>query len=248
MLTQKVVLLRHGRRADKEGQPWDGQLSRPWDPPLSSQGQAEATSVRALLRNCLGDKFQIHSSPFLRCLQTAYIVAGNTTQNLTVNLSLSEVYDYFNAVRFVDSPDIFDGSNYVNMGNWFWRFKYGVCDRNGRQTFHLGGQTDLRQQMLKYMQTEIHVPKTVGEFPDYDTKLFPLPGLFCLPRYVATFHQITKDATRDHVIVTHMSGVTSVINSIFGWVKSYVPPASPVILERTLVPGGKPGPWKLVIV
>ena len=100
---QFLVVMRHGLRQDEVQSDWSSTSSRPWDPPLSSDGlEMVSRTLHALGPRTLFDPFKtslivllifcfskaraaaveltpigiqkIVSSPFLRCYQTAKIV------------------------------------------------------------------------------------------------------------------------------------------------------------------------------
>lgn len=93
----RIVVVRHASRQDKLDPEWPNYSPTPYDPPLSTDGFAQADSagakIAALLNHLdaiksasqcpagtLGARFQesnvvIHSSPFLRCVQTAQYIA-----------------------------------------------------------------------------------------------------------------------------------------------------------------------------
>ena len=70
--------MRHGTRVDEENPGWKDGAARPYDPPITAQGRAEARQTGLMLRHIAAREGTIHSivaSPFLRCLQTATEVA-----------------------------------------------------------------------------------------------------------------------------------------------------------------------------
>ena len=74
----KVWVMRHGTRVDEENPGWKDGAARPYDPPITAQGRAEARQTGLMLRHIAAREGTIHSivaSPFLRCLQTATEVA-----------------------------------------------------------------------------------------------------------------------------------------------------------------------------
>lgn len=79
-----LCLARHGARLDyalkAEGSNWCETAERPWDPPLTEQGQAQGTLLGEGIRNHmerLGRRpvSRIITSPLLRCVQTASAAA-----------------------------------------------------------------------------------------------------------------------------------------------------------------------------
>ncbi|OAY66256.1 hypothetical protein ACMD2_16654 [Ananas comosus] len=72
---QRVLVMRHGDRADHAEPMWVLRAARPWDPPLTEAGRIRAWTVGKRIR-CLQTAAaaavdRVLVSPFLRCLQTA---------------------------------------------------------------------------------------------------------------------------------------------------------------------------------
>lgn len=82
-------LLRHGNREDLVHLDWAGSTARPLDPPLSADGveQARRTGAR------LGSEGIAHifTSPYVRCAQTAKIVAERITAPIGIEPGLGEL-------------------------------------------------------------------------------------------------------------------------------------------------------------
>lgn len=83
-----VVLLRHGQREDYvahvrgQGADWVATSPRPWDPHLAPEGFTQATSaaerMRTELRKLdLPTPSRIYTSPLVRCVETAGVVANH---------------------------------------------------------------------------------------------------------------------------------------------------------------------------
>ncbi|KAF1911129.1 hypothetical protein BDU57DRAFT_552358 [Ampelomyces quisqualis] len=85
-----VVIARHGARLDAADKTWHLTSPTPYDPPLTyggwSQGKALGLRIAALLhqrdtqRPTKKRKIVIHSSPYLRCVQTSAAVAAGIAQ------------------------------------------------------------------------------------------------------------------------------------------------------------------------
>ena len=99
-----VIILRHGERADFEHSGawsqawWDAHIDqRPWDPPLTSAGQAQAIDAGTLINSRLRES-RVHArdvlvftSPFKRCVQTAVGAASQLgTRQVLIDRALSE--------------------------------------------------------------------------------------------------------------------------------------------------------------
>lgn len=95
MSPKAIILMRHAERLDRaleaKGEDWISTADRPQDPPLSSAGCQQAHYMGQYLR-----KYPIHKilcSPFIRCVQTADIVAeelGLTENSICVETGLIE--------------------------------------------------------------------------------------------------------------------------------------------------------------
>ncbi len=243
---QRVIVMRHSRRADKDGENWDQMSVRTWDPPLSRMGRNLADSQALKISDIVRDVEMIISSPFLRCLQTAHsirIATRATSECLTVDLGLSELYDYMNSIRYVDSPDICQEGCYRNMSCWFFKFKRRMLV-SSIPVNRLCGSTTILQQLQKYVGNDYEDVKVVGKFPSFERYL-TLP--FINSRYYDSFQNATSRCDGNMIFVTHMSGVTSIINSLFGRIKYYVRPCDYFVIDRHRdSANGLWGKWKLV--
>ncbi len=103
-MSTKAVIVRHGQRLDKVDPQWADSAPVPYDPPLSDYGARQAErSGNALNRVLKSDEAVIiHSSPFLRCVQTAFHMASHLRTKTPVIIRLDAVFsewlcpDYFN--------------------------------------------------------------------------------------------------------------------------------------------------------
>ncbi|ODV92375.1 hypothetical protein CANCADRAFT_963 [Tortispora caseinolytica NRRL Y-17796] len=101
-MVKAVFISRHCSRIDAEDPTWKETAVTPYNPPLSARGFNEAKElgirVKQAMHDCGGSKLSIHSSPFLRCIQTASEIA-KTVDNveLSIDCSLGEwiTSDYF---------------------------------------------------------------------------------------------------------------------------------------------------------
>lgn len=96
-----VWIVRHGSRKDFEDPEWHRTAARPYDPPLSEEGrrQAQETGRRLVRENIT----HIWSSPFLRCVQTAQLIAEEIDGSFKLEEGLSE---WLNPDWFSYRPDI----------------------------------------------------------------------------------------------------------------------------------------------
>ena len=121
--SETLIIMRHGFRADTAGQPWKHQVTRPWDPPLATEGWKEAWRTGLSLSKFIEKPDIVITSPYTRCLQTASAVVKAFRleyDRLAIDKGLSESYDWYNAVRYVASDDISRRGHYKNMGEWFY--------------------------------------------------------------------------------------------------------------------------------
>lgn len=108
----KVVLIRHGERADKVPQdPWNlKRLPRPRDPPLTSCGHGQARMAASSLFDDGYDQHSptvIYCSPMTRCLHTAAPIAASLNVPIHVVYALAKPCKYFRVMhRARMIPDI----------------------------------------------------------------------------------------------------------------------------------------------
>lgn len=69
----EFYFVRHALRLDQVDLKWPLTSPTPYDPPLAPHGQTQAMLMGASIGRSL--RYVIHSSPYLRCLQTALIMA-----------------------------------------------------------------------------------------------------------------------------------------------------------------------------
>lgn len=87
-MTQTVWIARHGNRIDFVNPAWFNTAERPYDPHLSDDGFVQA---QQLANRLVGEGItQIFSSPFLRTVQTAHVIAETLDLSLKLNWGLGE--------------------------------------------------------------------------------------------------------------------------------------------------------------
>jgi len=79
---QTVLIVRHGSRIDFIDPDWIKKSARPFDPPLSAEGMIQAQELA--LRLSSEKIFHLFSSPFLRTIATASVIA--TSLRLSVKI------------------------------------------------------------------------------------------------------------------------------------------------------------------
>lgn len=74
---QTIILVNHAARLDQSNSSWAKKASRPHDPPLSIRGYSQAHKLGKFLQKKAGIRKVDHiiTSPFIRCVQTADILA-----------------------------------------------------------------------------------------------------------------------------------------------------------------------------
>ncbi|HLU99914.1 MAG TPA: histidine phosphatase family protein [Acidobacteriota bacterium] len=98
-----VWIVRHGNRKDFEDPEWHRTAVRPYDPPLSEEGRRQARETgRRLVRENIT---HIWSSPFLRCVETAQLIADEMNGSFKLEEGLSE---WLNPEWFSYRPDTRD--------------------------------------------------------------------------------------------------------------------------------------------
>lgn len=96
-----IWIVRHGNRLDFEDPNWHRTATCPYDPPLSEEGELQARETgRRLVAEGID---HIWSSPFLRCVQTAQLIAEEIDSSFKLEEGLSE---WLNADWFSYRPNI----------------------------------------------------------------------------------------------------------------------------------------------
>jgi broad specificity phosphatase PhoE len=83
-----IWIMRHGIRQDNIDPNWGKTAKRPDDPPLAREGGLQAIDTGKFLSN--QDIQLIYSSPFLRCIQTAGLIANIIKVPLRIEYGLCE--------------------------------------------------------------------------------------------------------------------------------------------------------------
>src|SRR5271169_1692392 len=88
-----IFLLRHGARQDQLDRDWIRNSPTPWDPPLTTKGVMQARQTGAAMQTQLKRlpssrerRVILHTSPFLRCVQTALALAEEIGQTVTLRV------------------------------------------------------------------------------------------------------------------------------------------------------------------
>lgn len=228
---QRVTVMRHSLRADRDGEAWDWQPLRPWDSPLSSRGVLYANAQAAAVAMANPGFSHVVCSPFTRCLQTAAAVLTARElawQQLTVDYGLSELHMYY-------------GSPRTGMKDWYWDLL--APDEQARGTVSLPVLAD-KFVAPYWPELGPFAAASGGTFPSGTESYLP-PLYHNVPRYVRAFDRIAHTG-QDAVVVTHMSGVLSILNARVGGINLYAPQGAFYTLTRTVSPAGK-GPWALAI-
>jgi broad specificity phosphatase PhoE len=100
-MSQTLWIARHGSRLDFVDPDWHKDAPRPYDPPLSADGFPQAEQVASRLK---GEGISgIFSSPFLRCIQTAAVIAARLRLPVRIEQGLSE---WLNPEWFPSQPEV----------------------------------------------------------------------------------------------------------------------------------------------
>lgn len=83
-----IWIMRHGIRQDNIDPNWKKAAKKPDDPPLAQEGRLQAIDTGKFLSN--QDLQLIYSSPFLRCIQTAGLIANIIKVPIRVEYGLCE--------------------------------------------------------------------------------------------------------------------------------------------------------------
>lgn len=232
---QRVTVMRHSTRADKVGEWWEWQNLRPWDTPLSRSGVwlAAEQAIKAVRAN--PEATRIYSSPFTRCTQTAASLMcayDMGWSNLTIDRGLSELYSLFGTqIPTWGGPmsawfNILGKATVTNF-QLLRKFVYPICSR-------LHGT-------LSEEQVQIN-----GQFPSHLEAYVPLVYYTC-KRFADKFHELVNSELNENiVIVTHMAGVLSIINTMSKKYTLFTPPGSFFVLERQRIQGISWGSWEIV--
>jgi broad specificity phosphatase PhoE len=90
-----IFFLRHGARLDQHNPDWHLSSPTPYDPPLTTTGTAQARQTGAAIKDALPHPPQptsssrrvvIHTSPFLRCVQTAVALASGLEEKVLLRV------------------------------------------------------------------------------------------------------------------------------------------------------------------
>lgn len=87
-MVNNIWLIRHGLRADFEDKNWRNHAERPYDPPLSQNGEIQAKETAAFLKNRQIDA--LFASPYLRTMQTADYISRETDLKVKVEPGFGE--------------------------------------------------------------------------------------------------------------------------------------------------------------
>ncbi|ELR99238.1 histidine phosphatase family protein [Gloeocapsa sp. PCC 73106] len=87
-MAQTIWITRHGSRLDFIDLNWFSQAERPYDPPLAPEGEVQAQQLGSRLKST--QIKHIFTSPFLRTVQTAHIIADILALPLKLEAGLSE--------------------------------------------------------------------------------------------------------------------------------------------------------------
>jgi broad specificity phosphatase PhoE len=92
-----IFFLRHGARLDQHNPDWHLSSPTPYDPPLTQTGTAQARQTGAAIKDAVPQppptsptmsnrRIVIHTSPFLRCVQTAVALASGLEEKVLLRV------------------------------------------------------------------------------------------------------------------------------------------------------------------
>jgi broad specificity phosphatase PhoE len=133
MPVSRIVVARHATRQDTVNNLWLKTSPCPYDPPLADpkgfhEAAAAGKSIANKLKGSGSERFIIHCSPFLRCVQTASFVAEQLDRTASVKLRLDGVFgewqtpDYFTHI----SPPPSDGHRSIAESSTGWFLTHGL--------------------------------------------------------------------------------------------------------------------------
>jgi broad specificity phosphatase PhoE len=140
---RSLFLVRHGNRLDFVEPEWSLAAARPHDPPLSADGMEQ---VRALAERLRDERIaHVFSSPFLRCIESAGILAEALDAGIKVERGLSE---WLSSTWFSSPPET------ASLGELHARFaRIDTCyacrgaahyGESGEQALQRSGETATR--------------------------------------------------------------------------------------------------------
>jgi broad specificity phosphatase PhoE len=84
-----IFFLRHGARLDQFDPEWHLSSPTPYDPPLTTRGVAQARQTGSAIKDSLPrskHRIILHTSPFLRCIQTALALAAGVEEKVLLRI------------------------------------------------------------------------------------------------------------------------------------------------------------------
>ena len=188
-----VWVARHGERADVDPE-WERQATRPHDPPLTELGRAQATATAVALADVRPRVEIVYASPFLRCVETACIIAERLGCRVRIEPGLCELL----------LPRWFGTSNPVDANMSATALRAFACAR------HEAGILDESYAAV------FDTPERAHAAPDGRRLLaFPETPLEAADRYTATFAALQATAACS-LLVTHGFGVQAIAETVGG--------------------------------
>src|SRR5579862_4419789 len=84
-----IFFLRHGARLDQFDLDWHLTSPTPYDPPLTTKGVQQAKQTGLAISSHLAPDIKhviLHTSPFLRCVQTSLALASSIKERVTLRI------------------------------------------------------------------------------------------------------------------------------------------------------------------
>lgn len=218
MTLSRIVIVRHGKRLDSEDTGWSARSATPYDSPLAEEGRDQVCASGQIMKEYLteDEKVYVHSSPFLRCVETADKLGLEGAQ-----VRLDAVFgewlteDYFSDY----SPPPEDNHRSLVERNSQW------LKRNGSATLDRSWKWDQFGDSGEYGESWENMHRRFSH------------GLERLIRY----YNHTSEKC-NVVIVTHGAGVNALLGHILDQpLLSRINLASFAVLQKTFV-----GNWEMV--
>lgn len=129
-MINQVIVIRHSTRLDYKDSTWVSTSHTPYDPPLSPEGFELAQTCSKTISHLIPPENQvvIHSSPFIRCVQTAATLSQtiSSTHNSSPLIRLDAVLgewqtlDYYTKI----SPPPYDDHSSIQASSFKWLGKF----------------------------------------------------------------------------------------------------------------------------
>jgi broad specificity phosphatase PhoE len=202
-----IWVTRHGERADVVDDDWARTAARPHDPPLTALGRRQAAATAQALTN---ERIEtVFSSPFLRCVQTAAIIAAHLKCTVCIEPGLGELLN----PRWFSSHPVDAG-----MSQTVLQAAAAQATQSGGGSGAGGGAVEpLIDDSYRptFDTTERRSDGRFGAHGDFRALCFPEGAREAADRYAQVFAAL-EGVARHSLLVTHGFGVQAVAELIGG--------------------------------